>query len=136
MRTLKFESADDIRVHKGALKMLLYAVNYLLEKLEDAKITNEIDDYTFNIKTFNFGYDFYAYTSIGGVLDKFYSIDIRTMQANKNKLRITFDFGFLIATDIILTDSNEKNKTKITNIIEKCIIKSEVNNNKVLEGVC
>ena len=58
------------------------------------------------------------------------------MQANKNKLRITFDFGFLIATDIILTDSNEKNKTKITNIIEKCIIKSEVKNNKVLEGVC
>ena len=136
METIKFESADDIRVHKGAFKFLICIVNYIIKFLEDAKVNNDISNYTINYKAIGLGYEFLAYTTGSGVSDYIFAIDIKAMQ-NRDKLRIKFDInGIMNYIDISLLESNDINKAKITNIIEKCIIKSEVNNNKVLEGVC
>ena len=125
MKTIKFESADDIGVHKGAFKFL-----------EDAKVNNDISDYTINYKAIGLGYEFLAYTTGSGVSDYIFAIDIKAMQ-NRDKLRIKFDInGIMNYIDISLLESNDINKAKIIEVIEKNISKLETKNNKVLEGVC
>ena len=121
--------------HKGAFKFLICIVNYIIKFLEDAKVNNDISNYTINYKAIGLGYEILAYTTGSGVSDYIFAIDIKAMQ--NSKLRIKFDInGIMNYIDISLLESNDINKAKITNIIEECIIKSEVKNNKVLEGVC
>jgi len=135
METIKFESADDIRVHKGAFKFLICIVNYIIKFLEDAKVNNDISNYTINYKAIGLGYEILAYTTGSGVSDYIFAIDIKAMQ--NSKLRIKFDInGIMNYIDISLLESNDINKAKIIEVIEKNISKLETKNNKVLEGVC
>ena len=135
METIKFESADDIGVHKGAFKFLICIVNYIIKFLEDAKVNNDISNYTINYKAIGLGYEFLAYTTGSGVSDYIFAIDIKAMQ-NRDKLRIKFDInGIMNYIDISLLESNDINKAKIIEVI-KNISKLETKNNKVLEGVC
>ncbi len=135
METIKFESADDIGVHKGAFKFLICIVNYIIKFLEDAKVNNDISNYTINYKAIGLGYEFLAYTTGSGVSDYIFAIDIKAMQ-NRDKLRIKFDInGIKNYIDISLLESNDINKAKIIEVI-KNISKLETKNNKVLEGVC
>lgn len=136
METIKFESADDIGVHKGAFKFFICIVNYIIKFLEDAKVNNDISNYTINYKAIGLGYEFLAYTTGSGVSDYIFAIDIKAMQ-NSDKLRIKFDInGIMNYIDISLLESNDINKAKIIEVIEKNISKLETKNNKVLEGVC
>ena len=136
METIKFESADDIGVHKGAFKFLICIVNYIIKFLEDAKVNNDISNYTINYKAIGLGYEILAYTTGSGVSDYIFAIDIKAMQ-NRDKLRINFDInGIMNYIDISLLESNDINKAKIIEVIEKNISKLETKNNKVLEGVC
>ena len=128
------ETSVEIK-HKGAFKFLICIVNYIIKFLEDAKVNNDISNYTINYKAIGLGYEILAYTTGSGVSDYIFAIDIKAMQ--NSKLRIKFDInGIMNYIDISLLESNDINKAKITNIIEECIIKTEVKNNKVLEGVC
>ena len=121
METIKFESADDIGVHKGAFKFLIYIVSYIIKFLEDAKVNNDISNYTINYKAIGLGYEILAYTTGSGVSDYIFAIDIKAMQ-NRDKLRIKFDInGIMNYIDISLLESNDINKAKIIEVIEKNI---------------
>ena len=121
--------------HKGAFKFLICIVNYIIKFLEDAKVNNDISNYTINYKAIGLGYEFLAYTTGSGVSDYIFAIDIKAMQ--NSKLRIKFDInGIMNYIDISLLESNDINKAKIIEVIEKNISKLETKNNKVLEGVC
>ncbi len=121
--------------HKGAFKFLICIVNYIIKFLEDAKVNNDISNYTINYKAIGLGYEILAYTTGSGVSDYIFAIDIKAMQ--NSKLRIKFDInGIMNYIDISLLESNDINKAKIIEVIEKNISKLETKNNKVLEGVC
>ena len=128
------ETSVEIK-HKGAFKFLICIVNYIIKFLEDAKVNNDISNYTINYKAIGLGYEFLAYTTGSGVSDYIFAIDIKAMQ--NSKLRIKFDInGIMNYIDISLLESNDINKAKIIEVIEKNISKLETKNNKVLEGVC
>jgi len=128
------ETSVEIK-HKGAFKFLICIVNYIIKFLEDAKVNNDISNYTINYKAIGLGYEILAYTTGSGVSDYIFAIDIKAMQ--NSKLRIKFDInGIMNYIDISLLESNDINKAKIIEVIEKNISKLETKNNKVLEGVC